>query len=112
MHMDKIKKAGLKASEPGGSSDTSYAQDWADEQDAMYGKANFVEENDKALDEILDEEINEVSKAESNIYTLLKGIKVEMDKVLNEEGKAKALDVVDMSIDYLKSLEHRIITRG
>lgn len=52
MHMDKIKKAGLKASEPGGSSDTSYAQDWADEQDAMYGKANFVEENDKVLDEL------------------------------------------------------------
>lgn len=80
MHMDKIKKAGLKASEPGGSSDTSYAQDWADEQDAMYGKANFVEgededwymdetgdedefvkkedlsENDKALDKLLNEE--------------------------------------------------------
>jgi hypothetical protein len=53
MHMDKIKKAGLKASEPGGSSDTSYAQDWADEQDAMYGKANFVEENDKALDAVI-----------------------------------------------------------
>jgi len=33
-----------------------WAQDWADEQDAMYGKANFVEENDKALDEILNEE--------------------------------------------------------
>jgi len=35
-------------------------QDWADEQDAMYGKANFVEEeleeNDKALDELLNEE--------------------------------------------------------
>ena len=62
MHMDKIKKAGLKASEPGGSSDTSYAQDWADEQDAMYGKASFVEEeeleeNDKALDEVLEEQI-------------------------------------------------------
>lgn len=61
MHMDKIKKAGLNASEPGGSSDTSYAQDWADEQDAMYGKANFVEEenlseNDKALNELLNEE--------------------------------------------------------
>lgn len=59
MHMGKIKEAGLKASEPGGSSDTSYAQDWADEQDAMYGKASFVEEdlseNDKALDEIIDE---------------------------------------------------------
>ena len=49
MHMDKIKGADLKASEPGGSSDTSYAQDWADEQDAMYGKANFVEENDKHI---------------------------------------------------------------
>jgi hypothetical protein len=37
---------------------------------------------------------------------------MEIDKVLNEEGKAQALDAVDMSIDYLKSLEHRIITRG
>ncbi len=26
--------------------------DWADEQDAMYGKANFVEENDKVLNEL------------------------------------------------------------
>ena len=35
--------------------------DWADEQDAMYGKASFVEEedlseNDKTLDELLNEE--------------------------------------------------------
>ena len=59
-----------------------------------------------------EEEVNEVSKAESNVYALLKEIKMEIDKVLNEEGKAKALDVVDMSIDYLKSLDHRIITRG
>ena len=93
MHMDKIKKAGLKASEPGGSSD--------------------MNENDKALDEILEEEeVTEVSKAESNVYTHLKEIKMEIDKMLNEEGKAKTLDAVDMSIDYLKSLEHRIITRG
>jgi uridine phosphorylase len=63
-----------------------------------------LEENDKVLDE--------VSKAESNVYALLKEIKMEIDKVLNEEGKAQALDAVDMSIDYLKSLEHRIITRG
>lgn len=59
-----------------------------------------------------EEEVNEVSKAESNVYALLKEIKMEIDKVLNEEGKAKALDVVDMSIDYLKSLDHKITTRN
>lgn len=41
-------------------SEKTAQQDWADEQDAMYGKANFVEEeleeNNKALDELLNEE--------------------------------------------------------
>ena len=97
MHMDKIKKAGLKASEPGGSSD--------------------MNENDKALDEILDEEINEVSRsvgyyAESNIYPFLKKIEEELKKMLDMEGKNRAIEEVDYAIDYLKSLEHKIITRG
>ena len=109
MHMDKIKEAGLKASEPGGSSDMNFS---AEEKANVFVREEGLEENDKALDEILDEEINEVSKAESNVYALLKEIKMEIDKVLNEEGKAKALDVVDMSIDYLKSLDHKIVTRG
>ncbi len=61
---------------------------------------------------IVEEEVNEVSKAESNVYGHLKEIKMEIDKMLKEEGKAKALDAVDMSINYLKSLEHRVITRG
>ena len=109
MHMDKIKEAGLKASEQGGSSDMNFS---AEEKANVFVREEGLEENDKALDEILDEEINEVSKAESNVYALLKEIKMEIDKVLNEEGKAKALDVADMSIDYLKSLDHKIVTRG
>jgi hypothetical protein len=48
MHMDKIKGANLKASEPGGSSDMNFS---TEEEE--------LEENDKVLDE--------VSKAESNV---------------------------------------------
>jgi hypothetical protein len=56
-------------------------QDWDDEQDAMYGKASFVEENDKALDEIINEQITP-DELRKEFY---KGMKI-MDSAL---AKAK-----------------------
>jgi hypothetical protein len=85
MHMDKIKDAGFKASEPGGSSDRNfgsdeeeYAQDWRDEQDDLFGKLREVRnrlesevegytdlhENDVALESFLGELNKEIEMVE------------------------------------------------
>ena len=94
MHMAKIKDAGFKASEPGGSSDRNfgsdeeeYAQDWRDEQDDLFGKlrevrsriASEVEgytdlhKNDVALESFLGEEELEEKKYADDQLKFKKG---------------------------------------
>ena len=88
MHMGKIKDAGFKASEPGGSSDRNkeldfsddieYEQDWRDERDAMFGKPMGK----------LEEQLAEVrSRLENEIegYTDLHENDVALEAFLGEE---------------------------
>ena len=59
-----------------------------------------------------EEEVNEVSIMEDAIYANLKRIGEELESVRRQEGKNKAIEVVDYAIDYLKILEQRIINKG
>ena len=85
MHMAKIKDAGFKASEPGGSSDMNfgsdedeYAQDWKDEQDAMFGKSMG------SLEEKLEEVRNRLGDVVEG-YTDLHKNDVALESFLGEE---------------------------
>lgn len=105
MHMGKIKDAGFKASEPGGSSDRNkeldfsddieYEQDWRDERDAMFGKPMGK----------LEEQLAEVrSRLENEIegYTDLHENDVALEAFLGEEKLDEKQKYADDQLKFKK----------